>query len=325
LPRDSRFGTTLVDIVGRHGLDAFLESTRTLVVLVEADGTPLAGNRAFHLLVGDDPSTKSVLDLVSPAQRRSARRGLASAARDQKPARARLRLGSAKAAVQYDCLFVPAGPSAALLFAEPAHVEADLLSTNEQLRDELRAAHAALAEKAAELQAVVAQVDELAHTDSLTFMQNRRSIISELQREVTYAERYATPLAISMLDIDGFKSVNDRSGHQAGDKILGTVARALRDRIRRPDEIGRYGGDEFLVVLPNTTAGAAGEQAARLCEQVRSTPIPFEGRQVHLTLSAGIAQLKPGVDNWQSLLERADRALYVAKRQGGDQWLILEA
>jgi len=173
---------------------------------------------------------------------------------------------------------------------------------------------------------VLVQAEELAHTDSLTLLPNRRAIIADLQRQVTYAERYETPLAISMLDLDGFKEVNDQLGHSAGDKVLAAVARGLRERMRHPDVIGRYGGDEFLVILPNSTAVAASEQALRLCEYVRTTPLaPLSAPATRLTLSVGITHFKPGDDDWHKLLERADRALYEAKRQGGDTWLILES
>jgi len=311
--------------VVRYGLESFLQSTRTLVALVDLQGRPLAANPAFELLSAEQGPAESIQGLVAPGHRSSARLLLDSAARDHKPARAKLEFGSEKKSLQYDCLFVPAEPGAALLFAEPIHVAANLLSANEELANELSDTRSALAEKTAELHAVMAQADVLAGTDSLTFLRNRRSIITDLQQQVAYAERYGTPLAVSMMDLDGFKSVNDSSGHPAGDKILGIVARALRDRIRQPDEIGRYGGDEFLVILPNSTALAASEQAARLCEHVRSNPIPFGGTIIQLGLSAGIAQFAHGADTWQSLLERADRALYEAKRLGGNQWLILES
>jgi diguanylate cyclase (GGDEF)-like protein len=309
----------------QYGLDPFLASTRTLVALVDAGGHPLAGNSAFEILRGDEPAAESLPDMIVSTQRRHATDLFASVRRDQKPARGRFDFGSERKSTRYECLLIPAGPDATLVFAEPVHADSTLLAANEQLATELNAARSALADKTAELQALVAQVDTLAHTDSLTYLPNRRSILSDLQRQVTYAERYNTPLAISMLDLDGFKSVNDRSGHPAGDKILGMLARELRDRIRQPDQIGRYGGDEFLVILPNSTAAAASEQATRLCQHVRRTSIPFADGTIQITLSAGITQYRPGADTWQSLLERADRALYEAKRLGGDQWLILEA
>ena len=305
-------------------MGSFLESTRTLVALLDAEGRPLASNPAFEALRRDQASAEYFVALVSPSQRQDAQRLLDLARTQRTTQLGQFQLGSAKRTLTYDCLITPAGREATLVFAEPVHTDTDLLSANEALTEELDAARSALADKTSELHAVLAQVDELAHTDSLTFLPNRRSIISELQRQVTYAERYGTSLAVSMMDLDGFKSVNDNAGHRAGDKILGFVARELRDRIREPDEIGRYGGDEFLVILPSSGAAAASEQASRLCQHVQSTPIPLGDATVHLTLSAGIAQFTPGSDSWQSLLERADRALYEAKRMGGNQWLILE-
>jgi diguanylate cyclase (GGDEF)-like protein len=325
LRRDSELNSALITSVVRSGLGPYLESTRTLVALVDGHGLLVGDNPAFELLRGGDPSAVSFLDLVSPAQRESAQQLLGSAIHAKKPVRGRIGFGSAEYSLGCDCLIVPAGRGATLIFAEPTQAALDLLAVNEQLAQELNDARQALDERAAELLAVVAQADELAHTDSLTLLPNRRSIIADLQRQVTYAERYGTPLAISMLDLDGFKAVNDSWGHPFGDKILGIVARDLRDRIRQPDEIGRYGGDEFLVVLPNSTAAAASEQASRLCQHVRSERIPHEEESIQLTLSAGIAHFRQGDDDWSSLLERADRALYEAKRLGGDRWLILES
>ena len=325
MPRDSKFGSALITHVVRHGLGPFLESTRTLVALVDSDGRPLAGNPAFELVWQAGAADASFFELVDTAQRASAELLFETASQNKKTARGQLYFGTAGKSIQYEFLFAPAGRDATLLFAEPLHADIDLLSSSEQLAAELREARSSLAEKTAELHSVLAQADVRANTDSLTFLPNRRSIIAELQHQVIYAERYGTSLAVSMMDLDGFKSVNDSSGHPAGDKILGFVAHALRDRIRKPDEIGRYGGDEFLVILPNSTAAAASEQASRLCEHFRMTPIPAGASTIRLTLSAGVAQFIPGEDTWQSLLERADRALYEAKRLGGDQWLILES
>lgn len=323
---DSRFSNALINRVIRHGLGPFLESSRTLVAFVDSQGRPVAGNPAFEVLRRGDPSGVSFADLVLSEDRALLQQLLESTHRDRMPVRGRIQFGSPEKYITCDCLLVPASRGATLVFAEPLHADFDLLIANEQLTEELHATRSALDQKTAELHAVVAQADELAHTDSLTLLPNRRSIISDLQRQVTYSERYGTPLAISMIDLDGFKAVNDGSGHPAGDRILSILARTLRDCIRQPDEIGRYGGDEFLVILPNSTASAASEQASRLCQTARSTPVPVaDGNLVRLTLSAGIAQFKQGDDDWHSLLERADRALYEAKRLGGDRWLFLES
>ena len=322
----SDLSDALINRAVQTSLGPLLESTRTLVVLVDSRGQFVASNPAFLQMRGGATGAVSILDLVPPAHKGELEQLLGTARSSGQAERGRLEFGSPDKSIACDCLIVPAERGAVLILAEPTQADFDLLAANERLSDELDAAQLAFKNKVAELEAVVAQADELAHTDTLTLLPNRRAIIADLQRQVTYAERYATPLAISMIDLDGFKAINDASGHPAGDKILGIVARDLRDRIRLPDEIGRYGGDEFLVVLPNSTAVAASDQATRLCQHVRSTPIAFaEARMVRLSLSAGITQFKRGDDDWHSLLERADRALYEAKRLGGDRWLILES
>ena len=139
------------------------------------------------------------------------------------------------------------------------------------------------------------------------------------------SERYQEPLSISMLDFDYFKKVNDTYGHSVGDDVLRFTALQLRDHIRSPDMIGRYGGEEFLVLLPSSTVKAASEQVERLCEQVRSTPIISGKLVVHMTISIGIAQYRIHQENWEQLLNRADQALYLAKKNGRDRWAVIES
>jgi len=141
---------------------------------------------------------------------------------------------------------------------------------------------------------------------------------------VEFSDRYGTPLTISLLDIDHFKKVNDTHGHAAGDEVLRNLAGKLRNLIRHPDTIGRFGGEEFLIVLPHSTVKAAFEQAQRLCEQIRSAPITIGEKSITVTVSMGIAQYKLHKENWQSLLNRADAALYEAKNHGRDQWIVSE-
>jgi diguanylate cyclase (GGDEF)-like protein len=325
LRHDSGFTTELITQVIRYGLEPFLQSTRIVIALLDASGRFVAGNPALNALRREVGGASSFKELVIPALGEYA--DSLFPIRQNEPAitRAPLEFGSGSTMFRFECLIIPLERGGALLFAEPLLTDAGLLSINEQLEAELQTARSALLAKSVELKAVIAQADEVAHTDTLTLLPNRRLIIADLQRQVTYAERYGTPLSVSMLDIDNFKPVNDASGHVAGDKVLTVIAKELRDHIRQPDEIGRYGGDEFLVILPNTSAVAASEQAVRLCQRIRSTAIPFAEQLIRLTLSIGITQFNIGAENWQQLVERADRALYEAKRAGGDQWVILES
>jgi diguanylate cyclase (GGDEF)-like protein len=175
-----------------------------------------------------------------------------------------------------------------------------------------------------EVRAILAQAHELANTDVLTFLPNRRKIISTLQEEVIRSNRYGTPLAVSILDIDHFKKVNDTYGHTAGDQVLRSVAARLRTQIRHPDTIGRYGGEEFLIVLPNSEMQAAAEQASRLCQQVRKLQIDANEQIIFVTISIGIAQFRIGQENWEEFLHRADEAMYRAKNAGRDRWALAE-
>jgi diguanylate cyclase (GGDEF)-like protein len=123
-------------------------------------------------------------------------------------------------------------------------------------------------------------------------------------------------------DVDFFKRVNDDYGHMIGDELLKHVASQLRDHIRHPDLVGRYGGEEFLILLPNTTSEEAAEQAARLCKYVRESKLHFNEHVLGVTISIGVAQYQPGMDTWDTLLNRADNAMYEAKNGGRDRWCV---
>jgi diguanylate cyclase (GGDEF)-like protein len=204
--------------------------------------------------------------------------------------------------------------------AEPTHAISDL----ETISTELQRTKQKLERKETELQAVLAQAHEVSHTDALTFLPNRRQVMVDLQNAVTFSDCYGTPPTISMLDIDHFKKINDTYGHTAGDEVLRGLAGELRQHIRHPDRIGRYGGEEFLIVLPHSTLTSAAEQAQRLCEQVRSLSIPVDDQSLSVTISIGVAQYKIEKEDWQIFLSRADRALYQAKNNGRDQWFADE-
>lgn len=199
-----------------------------------------------------------------------------------------------------------------------------LLEDFQRLEAEFQKTKRALEIREIEVKSILMQANELANIDVLTFLPNRRKIIVELQEEVIRSDRYGTPLSISILDIDHFKKVNDTYGHTTGDEALRSVAARLRDHIRHPDVIGRYGGEEFLIVLPNSDAKAAAEQASRLCREIRKMQIEANDHILSVTISVGIAQLRIKQENWEGVLHRADEALYQAKNSGRDQWKVAE-
>jgi len=201
------------------------------------------------------------------------------------------------------------------LKAEIQRLRAELAESKEKLET----AERLIKIKEIELNAVIAQAEEVSHVDQLTCLPNRRQVIKTLQTEVMRAERYNVNLSISMIDIDHFKKINDSYGHTVGDQVLFQLANTLQTSVRDSDTVGRYGGEEFLVVLPSTRLKQAMEQAARLCKTIRETEINV-GEPIHLTVSIGVAEYRHGQENWQKFLSRADMALYAAKNAGRDQW-----
>jgi diguanylate cyclase (GGDEF)-like protein len=185
--------------------------------------------------------------------------------------------------------------------------------TDQRLAASSLASHAAIALENARLRSIV---ERQALVDGLTGIANRRQCEDALTAEIARAERLGTTLTLILADLDDFKAVNDAHGHAVGDDVLRQFARALRSTVRDSDLAGRWGGEEFLLLLPG--ADAAG--GAQLADRIRAAFAgrPFEGRnaeRVRVTCSFGVAQHQPGADQ-RELFSAADRALYRAKRAG---------
>lgn len=156
----------------------------------------------------------------------------------------------------------------------------------------------------------------LAEFDPLTGVLNRRAILSRLRVAYADARQAQRALVVLFLDLDHFKRVNDDHGHAAGDRVLAAVAGAMQGELRDVDWLGRYGGEEFLVVLPDTAELAARTLAERLRARVAELRVEGDGTQVRPTVSIGMARLEGSTSNAEALVEHADRALYSAKAQG---------
>lgn len=154
---------------------------------------------------------------------------------------------------------------------------------------------------------------ELATTDALTGAHNRRHFFELAEAELARAGRYRHSLCVGMLDLDHFKAVNDRFGHQVGDEALQLVVAAARAQLRKPDVVGRYGGEEFALMLPETSLDDAAEVLERTRQAVEAIVLVSAGEQVHLTVSAGVVAWKVG-ERIDETLHRADDALYQAKQ-----------
>jgi diguanylate cyclase (GGDEF)-like protein len=159
------------------------------------------------------------------------------------------------------------------------------------------------------------RLQQLATTDSLTGLANRHSLNDRFAAEFSRARRKNLPLSVLMLDVDNFKSLNDRYGHDIGDATLKDVAHLLRSVARKSDMVVRYGGEEFLALLPDTTEAAAAQFASRLLAAIHAHPWP----RCPVTLSIGSASLNNTTPSKERLVSCADEALYFAKRSGKDQ------
>jgi diguanylate cyclase len=173
----------------------------------------------------------------------------------------------------------------------------------------------ALYKNANELKRAYARIEELADTDELTGTFNRRCIMKNLEEEIVRAQRSGRACTVAMIDLDFFKRVNDRFGHPIGDEVLRTFGLILFANIREIDKIGRYGGEEFLLILPEAGIGEATKALDRLRSMVAEVDWPTIASGLQVTMSAGTAQVRDG-DTSESLLTRADEALYRAKAKG---------
>jgi diguanylate cyclase (GGDEF)-like protein len=163
-------------------------------------------------------------------------------------------------------------------------------------------------------------LDRLARTDALTDIPNRREIGEQLDAAVAIATRHQLPLSVLMVDIDHFKTVNDTHGHEVGDDVLRLVAGVLRDSIRLGDRIGRWGGEEFMIVLPSTLAEGAEVAAERVRSAVAASPIVAGGELLQIHVSVGGATYH--ADAPDTLVARADEAMYAAKAAGRDTVIL---
>lgn len=166
----------------------------------------------------------------------------------------------------------------------------------------------------------------LSRHDSLTGAFNRRYVTELSLRELDMARRHRRPLAVAMLDIDHFKQINDTYGHDIGDRVIQAMARVCAANLRGTDYFGRFGGEEFIVVMPETGPAAGLEVADRLRNRVEASSVDSPQGPVRFTVSIGVAVLPPGAPgDWHSLLKQADIALYKGKATGRNRVVLSES
>ncbi|MFQ5843260.1 MAG: GGDEF domain-containing protein [Thermodesulfobacteriota bacterium] len=179
-------------------------------------------------------------------------------------------------------------------------------------------------ERARELRAVMEKLEEVSITDDLTQIYNHRYLISRLHYEFERAKRYGLCISLIMLDIDHFKVYNDNNGHLAGDGALKKVARLISGAIRETDIVGRYGGEEFAIILLHADLTQVEDVAERIRSTIEEAPFPNEELQPmgKITVSMGGSCLSDGMETLEDLIRSADEALYRAKGNGRNQTAI---
>ncbi|MFT5526037.1 MAG: diguanylate cyclase (GGDEF)-like protein [Pirellulaceae bacterium] len=190
-------------------------------------------------------------------------------------------------------------------------IVAQLSSANARLGQRIEAAETSIKSHEAD---VVSYMNE-ARRDSLTSLPNRRAFDDHIEHRLAEWRRYGVPVSLMMIDIDFFKSINDRYGHLAGDSVLREVSLAMVETMRESDIVTRYGGEEFAVILPSTSARDACLAAERFRLAIEERGYQYEGQQLFVTISCGTAQAMSS-DDAESLMRRSDEALYAAKQNG---------
>ncbi|MBM4428661.1 MAG: GGDEF domain-containing protein, partial [Chloroflexi bacterium] len=181
---------------------------------------------------------------------------------------------------------------------------------------DLRRAKNAIEEINKVLQRAFEREQLASRTDSLTGIFNRRYFFELLDYEFSVTTRYGRPLSIVMFDIDHFKQINDMYGHLVGDKVLQLVAKTTRSKLREADVIARYGGDEFVILLPNSQSQEAYVVLERICKSILSSKLTAKKKKIPISISVGIASYHSGMKNTSHLMQQADQALYSAKQAG---------
>lgn len=200
-----------------------------------------------------------------------------------------------------------------LIIADGAYSRAVKLH---EAREQLRLSEQALKQQLNEIHALQVQLSEQANRDPLTGLYNRRFFGTTLTRELARCDRERQPLSLILIDIDHFKKVNDTYGHQAGDEVLKTLAAMLAKQARASDVACRYGGEEFLILLPSMPQDAALERAEQWRTAFAAATVPFNEFHIQATLSVGVASYPDHGTSPEELIRSADLALYRAKTEG---------
>lgn len=219
-----------------------------------------------------------------------------------------------------NCIFVRSDEGGLLFGEKRSLTESQIVSEISSLNGQLTNMVREVEKKKRALEKANAEIQKLMRTDPLTGVANRRLLMETLDKEMSMARRHEAAFSVIMADLDFFKKINDTYGHDKGDEVLKGFARLLEEKSRAEDLVARFGGEEFIILLPRTTAEQAGGFADRIRKALRD--LDFPGLEEPVTASFGVSQFE-AADTAGSLLKRADQALYRCKSAGRDRVSVL--
>ncbi len=323
-------------LIGRlvaHGGAPLIEQSQSLIAQLDRGGQLIEWNTSVQHILDSTPGAVSVPELLDASSRTRFMHLIEQALAQQLtgPIMLNFNAGSAALPHSYSVRLIALPDAQLILLAEPL-APLDTQSAQEYMRitnelatttRNLQKARYELTKKQQQLEQALNQLEQLARIDELTQVLNRRSIMGYLHEEIERSTRYPAHVSILLIDIDFFKQINDRYGHQTGDEVLRSTAGLLQQSIRATDHLGRYGGEEFLCILPMTEPDAAAELAERLGQRISSAHYAVADTvNFYVTISSGVAGFDWQTDTISTLIAHADDALYQAKARGRNQHCI---
>jgi diguanylate cyclase (GGDEF)-like protein len=323
----------LIDRLVAHGGAALIEQGQSLAAQIDRGGRLVEWNPSLQQILDLVPNAASLFDLLDSSSRPRLVQQIAEAIANRLASAVILNFSAGPADLprSYSCHLLALPSQQLIMLAEPLapldpqaaqeymRVTNDLAMTTRNLQK----TRYELTKKQHLLEEALQRLERIARVDELTQTLSRRSIMGYLRDEIDRAARYPASLSIMLLDVDHFKQVNDCYGHQVGDEVLRATAGLLQQSIRATDHLGRYGGEEFLAILPMTEPASAAELAERLRRRIRAERYTAAGSaDFCVTISIGIAGFDYQADTLETLIAHADGALYQAKTRGRDRFFI---
>ena len=313
-----------------HAGKLLIERSESLIALITKQGELIEWSESLGQVLARRPGIDNLLPLLDPSSRTRFLTLLQDAISAQRAGPVTLNFTDSPISIpqSYRCYADCTLDAQIVLLAEPIppldqRAVEEYMQVTSELSNTTRTLQKVryhLEQKQQLLEGALAQIEKIANIDYLTQIPNRRNVLLKLDEEVRRSLRYGSPVAILLIDIDFFKHINDCYGHQMGDEVLQACANIFQRSIRASDHLGRYGGEEFLIVLPMCTKESAADMAERLRFRVAENLFTVaETTKFSITISVGVSELNPQQDTLELLIAHADHALYMAKEAGRNQ------